>query len=218
MLQRWFQCLWCVLWFLPTSTENAGSYVWRRVSDPALCLWEACLWSVIPETRKSGIHYMSLKFFSLHFLPSFFFFFFLSPSHHFYFPFQCLLPPHIHLFPPSFKCSSPILSPASFPPLPSPTLHAPSDGFLCPSNFSSNAARAAFHPPASGAASLCALLMRLQAGKPRKCQVWGRTQHGLCRAWEPLPCPIIWESHILVSDHLSLAGRFQPPKCVVIAL
>lgn len=117
---------------------------------------------------KSGIHYMSLKFFSLHFLPSFFFH---IPLSSFYFPFQCLLPPHIHLFPPSFKCSSPILSPASYPPLPSPTLHAPSDWFLCPSNFSSNAARAAFHPPASGAASLCALLMRLRAGKPRKCQV-----------------------------------------------
>lgn len=129
------------------------------------------LLSVIPEMPKSGIHYMSLNFLSLHFLSSFFFFlfFFSYPPLIFYFPFQCLLP-HVHPFPPFFKCSSPILPSASFPPLSSPPLRVPSDWFLCPSNFSSNAARAAFHPPASGAASLCALLMRLRAGKPRKCQ------------------------------------------------
>lgn len=129
------------------------------------------LLSVIPEMPKSGIHYMSLNFLSLHFLSSFFFFlfFFSYPPLIFYFPFQCLLP-HVHPFPPFFKCPSPILPSASFPPLSSPPLRVPSDWFLCPSNFSSNAARAAFHPPASGAASLCALLMRLRAGKPRKCQ------------------------------------------------
>lgn len=78
------------------------------------------LLSVIPEMPKSGIHYMSLNFLSLHFLSSFFFFFFFSyPPLIFYFPFQCLLP-HVHPFPPFFKCSSPILPSASFPPLPSP--------------------------------------------------------------------------------------------------
>lgn len=48
------------------------------------------------------------------------FFFFSYPPLIFYFPFQCLLP-HIHRFPPSFKCSSPILPSASFPPLSSPS-------------------------------------------------------------------------------------------------
>lgn len=102
----------------------------------------------------------------------------------FYFPFQCFLPRILH-FLPSFKCSSPILSLASFPPLLSSTFHIPSDWFLCLSNFSSNAARAAFQPTASGAASVCALPMRLRAGKSRKSQVQGYMQHRPCRAWEP---------------------------------
>lgn len=85
----------------------------------------------------------------------------------------------------------------SFLPLLSSTFHIPSDWFPSLSNFSSNAARAAFQPTASGAASLCALLMRLRAGKPRKSQVQGYPQHGLCRAWDPCgqhcsPCLIIW--------------------------
>lgn len=97
----------------------------------------------------------------------------------------CLLPCILHS-PPSFKRSPPILSLASRPPLPSSAFHVPSDWFLCLSNFSSNAARAAFQPTASGAASLGALLMRLRAGKPRKCQVEGSAQQGLCGAWSRL--------------------------------
>lgn len=118
------------------------------------------LLSVIPEMPKSGIRYMSLNFLSLHFLPFFFLFFFsISPSHLLFSismspssrpPFPSLLQMS---FPDSPFC---ILPSSALPPL-----CVPSDWFLCPSNFSSNAARAAFHPPASGAASLCALLMRL---------------------------------------------------------
>lgn len=131
----------------------------RHVCDQ---LFQKCLSQVY-------ITCLLIFFLFISFHPFSFSFFFSYPPLIFYFPFQCLLP-HVHLFPPSFKCSSPILPSASFPPLSSPPLRVPSDWFLCPSNFSSNAARAAFHPPASGAASLCALLMRLRAGKPRKCQ------------------------------------------------
>lgn len=90
----------------------------------------------------------------------------------FYCPFQCLLPCVLHS-PPSFKRSSPILPLPPFPPLLSSASHVPSDRFLCLSTFGSNAARAAFQPTASGAASLCPLLMRLRAGTSRKSQLQG---------------------------------------------
>lgn len=134
--------------------------------------------------RNSGIRYMALTFFlfiSLH--P---FFFLTFPFIPFPFTFECLLPCILHS-PSSSKHSPPIPSLASFPPLLSPAFHVPSDWFPCLSNFSSNAARAAFQPTASGAASLCALLMRLRAGKPRKSQEEGWAQRGLRRAWERPP-------------------------------
>lgn len=96
------------------------------------------------------------------------FFFFHIPLSSFIFRFNVSFPTSTVSLPPSNVLPRfSLLHPSLLCP---PPLHVPSDWFLCPSNFSSNAARAAFHPPASGAASLGALLMRLRAGKPRKCQ------------------------------------------------
>lgn len=121
-----------------------------------------------------------LHFFSLRFLPSFFLFHIPLYS----LPFLLSMSPSFHTsFPSLFQILfSNSFSLTSFPPLLSSTFHISSDWFLSLSNCSSNAARAAFQPAASGAASLCALLMRLRAGKPRKSQVQGYPQHGLCRA------------------------------------
>lgn len=135
--------------------------------------------------HKSGVHYMSLTFFSLNFLPSFFLFH--IPLYSVPFLFSISMSPSLHpSFPSLFQTLfSNSLSLSSFPPLLSSAFHIPSDRFLCLSTFSSNAARAAFQPTASGAASLFALLMRLRAGESRKSQVEGSTQHGQCRAWMP---------------------------------
>lgn len=91
----------------------------------------------------------------------------------------------------------------SFPPLPLPITLPPSRpsvrpsvlsaSLLCPNISGSNATRAAFHPPAPGAASRGAVPARLPAPAPRKSRVAGDPSQGLCRAWgarpDPLPMP-----------------------------
>lgn len=59
------------------------------------------LLSVIPEMPKSGIHYMSLNFLSLHFLPSFLLFFFHIPLSSFIFHFNVCFPTSTLSLPPS---------------------------------------------------------------------------------------------------------------------
>jgi len=131
------------------------------------------------------ISFHPFSFFASRFIP-----------YHFYFPFQRLFPRILHS-PPLFIRSAPFLPLASFPPLLSAASPVPSDRFLCLSTSSSNASRAAFRPTASGAASLCALLMRLRAGKSRKSGAPGSPRRGRCGARAPRgqrcsPCRVIW--------------------------
>lgn len=74
MLQRCSYWFWLSFIFNYYDREMVESCACRRMSDSALCLWEACLWLV---TLEMGVRYtlhVSYVFFSLHFLPSCFLF------------------------------------------------------------------------------------------------------------------------------------------------
>lgn len=111
-------------------------------------------------------------------------------------PCQCVLScvlPVFHYFTIS-SSSSFSLPPSLFLLHALPSLKMPAEWFVCLSHFSSNAARAALHPTASGAASVYPLLGRLRAGKTRKLWVQRHTQENGMVHGSSFSCAV---SHVL---------------------